>query len=137
MIIESCEKYVEECKFKCCHFEDNYIVLYPNEFETTHLSKTHLRIIDDDYFGGKKAICMEPCSEKDFKPFDCKMYPYFFITYDNHNIKVLKGKKCPLKKGELANHKKKYLLMFKKLLNDKRFFEWQRRIEFVGYGIES
>ncbi len=136
MKIKACEKHLGMCNYTCCSFQDNYIVLYPDELETTRLNTEHLKIIDDNYHGGKKAICLKPCTEKDFKPFDCEIYPYFLHMSETGEVKFLKGKKCPLKKKELIHHKKDCLNKFKKLIKNQKIFEWQRNLELIGYEIE-
>ena len=48
------------CEFKCCNFDQgNYIVMYPGEHEDAverGESVAHLRVIDDDDNGGKRAV---------------------------------------------------------------------------------
>jgi len=132
-LIKDCEKHVSQCKCICCKFDDNYIVLYPGEFETTKLKKGHIKIIDDNYFGGKKAICLRPCNEDDFKPLDCKSYPYFPKINEKGELKIIKGSKCPLNEEELISHKKIFSEIWDYLIKNKEIFEWLKKIELIGY----
>lgn len=126
MLIDACKKYLDICGYRCCHFEDNYIVLYPDELSTTRLSTSHLNIIDEDYHGGKKAVCTRRCSPEDYKPFDCRVYPYFLVMLENGKIQFLKGAKCPLKKEELMDHKKNCINEFKRLVKKKIFINGKK-----------
>ena len=131
--IENCKKYISKCKCKCCDFDNNYIVLYPGEFESTQLRKDHIKIIDENYFGGKKAICLRPCKEGEFKPLDCKSYPYFPMTNKDGSFKIIKGLKCPLKEKELTSHKKKFFEIWFNLLKNKEIYKWVYNIDLIGY----
>jgi hypothetical protein len=132
-MIISCEKYIPLCKCKCCKFENNYIVLYPGEIESTKLRKEHIKIIDDNYFGGKKAICLKPCREDEFKPLDCKSYPYFPMINKIGLMKILKASKCPLKEYELVDHKIKFLEIWDLFIKNETINEWLKKIELIGY----
>lgn len=134
-IIKTCNNYLSKCKYRCCSFSDNYIVLYPGEFEKSKLNKNHIQIIDDDYHGGKKAICLRPCKEEDFKPLDCRSYPYFPRINEKDNIGILKGIKCPLEEEDLIEHKKKFLEIWNDMIKDRKIFEWLKKVELVGYKI--
>lgn len=132
-LIPQCKKRKSECHWKCCSFSSNYIVLYPGEYETSGLDKSHLKIIDQNYHGGKKAICIKHCTAKSFKPFDCKTYPFFPIINQKNNIKLLKGIKCPLTKKELIKHKCWVLKTWKELLKNKKVRDWLREVKLIGY----
>lgn len=132
-LIGACEKHTAQCQYKCCDFADNYILLYPGEYEQAKLKKDHLKIIDKDYLGGKKAICNGICKEGDLKPLDCKSYPYFPRINEKDELEVLKGNKCPLAEEELAEHKKKFMQIWKELLKDEAIFEWAKKSKEVGY----
>ncbi len=132
-MIKNCEEYVSQCKCKCCKFDNNYIVLYPGEYEETRLNKNHIKIIDDNYYNGKKAICLRPCKEDEFKPLDCRGYPYFPKIDESDNLIILKGSKCPLKDEELANHKKRFFEIWDFFIKNKTIFEWLKKIELIGY----
>ncbi len=103
----------------------------------SNLKKEHLKIIDDDYCGGKKAVCMRLCTKDDLKPLDCEAYPYFPRIKENGEMELLKGKKCPLNKEELANHKKELMHVFGEMLRNKAMLEWLKKVEQVGYEVEE
>lgn len=132
-IIKDCENHISQCKCKCCNFNDNYIVLYPGEFEATKQKKNHIKIIDDNYFGGKKAICIRTCKEDEFKPIDCRSYPFFPKINNQGKIEIIKGSKCPLKKEELAIHKKNFNEIWNLLIKNKDISDWIKKIELIGY----
>jgi len=145
-IIKECKKYIPQCQHKCCTFHNNYIVLYPGEWEKSKLRKDHLTIIDNDYFGGKKVQCrkgnhtlsLRPCNpEIEFKPLDCRSYPYFPQINSKGKIKIIKGKKCPLTDKDLAKHRKLFLKTWNSLIKDKTIFEWLKRVKLVGYEPEK
>jgi len=136
-LIEACKKHAPQCHHMCCSFADNYIVLYPHEYETAKSNKSHLQIIDEDYFGGKKAICVRPCSKNDFKPLDCRSYPFFPRVNEQGEIEVLRGRKCPLKTEELVNHRREFLKVWRALIKDSMLLQWIKNIELVGYEVED
>jgi len=135
--IKACKLHSIQCKYKCCVFTNNYIVLYPGEFESSHLNKNHLRIIDNNYFGGKKAICLRKCTKDDLKPLDCESYPYFPRINQKGVIKILKGKKCPLTKTELEDHKELFIKIWGTLAENTVIFEWLKKVELVEYEKEE
>ncbi|GAF72786.1 unnamed protein product [marine sediment metagenome] len=128
-------------------FTKNYIVLYPGEFEAHNLGKYHIKIIDDDYHGGKKAVCdyhegraivhNRICAHAHFKPLDCKSYPYFPFLDSDDKLRILKGEKCPLTEGELSKHRKWFLQRWKKMLRNPEIKEWIKKVELVGYELIS
>ena len=145
-IIKECDKYIPKCNHKCCTFHNNFIVLYPGEWEKSKLRKAHLTIIDDDFFGGKKAICskgdhtlsLRPCNPKtEFKPLDCRCYPYFPKIGKRGDIKLLKGQKCPLTKKDLINQKKLVFKAWNFLIKDKKILNWLKKVKLVGYKLEK
>jgi hypothetical protein len=111
--------------------------LYPGEYDDPTLRRDHLKIIDDNYFGGKKAICVRRCTSKDLKPLDCKSYPYFPRINKEGKIEILKGRKCPLTKRDLLYHKRWLLKEWEPLLRDRRILEWLRHVKLVGYELEK
>ena len=132
-IIKNCDNHISKCKCKCCKFDKNYIVLYPGEIESTKQNKTHLKIIDDNYYNGKKAICLRPCKNDDFKPIDCRSYPFFPKINERGVINILISVKCPLKKEELVNHKNKFFKIWKLLTKDKEIYDWINKVKLIGY----
>lgn len=52
-LIRACEN--SGCGWKCCSFgSDGHIVILPHEFAGHEQEISHLQIIDNDYFGGKR-----------------------------------------------------------------------------------
>ena len=96
-----------------------------------------MRIIDNDYHGGKKVICLRRCAEDDFKPLDCESYPYFPKFNQNGQIEFLKGNKCPLLKEELTEHRKTCLNIWQELLKDQKVRVWLKKVVLVGYETEE
>lgn len=123
------------CGFKCCEFnKGNYIVMFPNEYEDTDLSTSHLNIIDDDYHGGKKVVCVaKDCSNCDdgYKPLDCQTYPLFPIV-ENESISSawLKGSKCPLQKQHMP---KAWFDRIKGQWEQADCLDWLKDVVLVGY----
>lgn len=76
-LIRACEN--SGCGWKCCSFgSDGHIVILPHELDGHEKEISHLQIIDDDYFGGKKVKCIaKDCKSCDngYKPIMCKTYP--------------------------------------------------------------
>ena len=136
-IIKDCEIHILHCKRICCKFYDNYIVLYPGEFEKTKQKKDHIKIIDDNYFSGKKAIFLKPCKNDDFRPLDCRSYPYFPKINDLGEIEIIKSSKCPLKKEELTVHKKKFIEIWNLLIKNKDISDWIKEIELIDYELDE
>lgn len=118
------------CQFVCCQFGKNYIVTYPGELENADLSTDHLEVIDQDYMGGKKVTCIKACTEKDFKPLDCKLYPLWPLS----NGEFLVGNKCPLPAQAILRHAlvaKKYMeKLFQQTPELENFF---KKVEMYGY----
>ena len=131
--IKSCNNHIDHCKNKCCSFTDNYIVLYPGEYEEATGNKSRLIITDEDYFGGKKAICTGYCTEDDFKPLDCKSYPYFPTINKQGDIKLLKGTKCPLQDEELIEHKQRCIEVWQDIIQNNNIFNWLKMVKLIGY----
>ena len=85
--IEECKYFIGNCP--CCKIGSVKLFLFPGEFENSSLKKDHIKIIDQNYFGGKSATCKKYCKSGDFKPLECKTYPYspFFDKDDNLILK--------------------------------------------------
>lgn len=130
------------CGWRCCEFQQgNYIVLYPGELEQAQAagqSTGHLKIIDADYHGGKKAICQAKCTatcDGGFKPLDCASYPFFPAPPGANEVDLLiKGKKCPLQVEHLSAH----AALVRELWNEAASWNpeitaWLNKVELVGY----
>jgi hypothetical protein len=132
-LISRCDTRSSDCHYRCCVFTDNYIVLYPGEYEKTDKDKNHLIITDNNYFGGKKAVCTRRCTETSFKPLDCQSYPYFPRINKEGKIEIIVGKKCPLIKGELETHRTNVIGAWSLLIKNEGILEWLKKVELVGY----
>lgn len=133
--LDLCSKLAPVCKYKCCKFASNYIVLYPGEREAAGKCLDHLEIIDSDYFGGQKAHCKQQCNPAvDYKPLDCRSYPFFpQVTLDKISG-LLKGKKCPADGQSASNHALKTIEVWNDLINDNlQIVEWLTHVRLVGY----
>jgi len=133
-IIKGCDLRSAECNHKCCAFTDNYILLYPGEYENSRLDKEHLVIIDNDHFGGKKAVCTRGSCDQDvhLKPVECRSYPLFPRVGHDKDITVLKASRCPLTVPELEEHTRAFLETWKRLLEDDRLLEWLEKASLSG-----
>lgn len=104
-LIRACEN--SGCGWKCCSFgSDGHIVILPHEFDGHEGEISHLQIIDDDYFGGKKVKCIsKDCKVCDngYKPIMCRTYPLWVKSVKKGL--VFRSSKCPLKNEQLTKHK--------------------------------
>lgn len=132
-----------KCGFRCCEFHaGNYIVLYPDELEEARSKGTateHLIITDENYNGGKKAVCTAKygiCCDGGLKPFDCISYP-FFPVIDEATRQItgrIRGKKCPLRSDQEAEHWVKVRGLWTELVHRKpEVAPWLAKVEMVGY----
>ena len=104
-LIKACKS--AACGWKCCSFgSDGHIVILPHEFDGHEQEISHLQIIDDDYFGGKKVKCVaKDCKSCDngYKPIMCRTYPLWVKSVKKRF--VFRSGKCPLKNERLDSHK--------------------------------
>ncbi len=104
-LIRACEN--SGCGWKCCSFgSDGHIVILPHELDGHEREVSHLQVIDDDYFGGKKVKCIaKDCKSCDdgYKPIMCQTYPLWVKSVKKKF--VFRSGKCPLKNEQLAKHK--------------------------------
>lgn len=111
-VIESCKG--TGCGFKCCSFASGgHIVVLPHEFDGHEHDISHLRIIDDDYFGGKKVKCVaNDCKSCDggYKPIMCRSFPLWVKSLKKRII--FRSGKCPLRDVQLSRHKSYVLSLF-------------------------
>ena len=128
----------QNCAFRCCEFQQgNYIVMYPEETEQAKKegkSLGHLELTP--YHGGFKAICKAKDTARcdgGYKPLDCQCYP-FFPTVEDEKIQVgLKGKKCPLTRVHLQEHRSWVKKQWEKM-SSVQVLQWLRKVTLVGYG---
>lgn len=113
-LIEACR--YTDCGWKCCSFgQDGHIVILPHEFDGNENRISHLQIIDDDYFGGKKVKCVaKDCitCDKGYKPVMCRTYPLWVKSVKKGFIS--RSQKCPLRNEQLTKHKYFVLDIFDK-----------------------
>lgn len=104
-LIRACEN--SGCGWKCCSFgSDGHIVILPHELDGHEKEISHLQIIDDDYFGGKKVKCIsKDCKSCDngYKPIMCRTYPLWVKSVKKGFM--FRSSKCPLKNEQLTKHK--------------------------------
>ena len=116
-LIKACKS--TGCGWKCCSFgSDGHIVILPHEFDGHEKEISHLQIIDDDYFGGKKVKCVaKDCKSCDngYKPVMCRTYP-LWVKSVNKGF-VFRSKKCPLSNEQLTGHKEFTLSLFNDFRN--------------------
>lgn len=95
------------CGWQCCNFgKDGYILLLPNEWEQSSGSKSHLVVLDEYYFGGKKVKCIaQDCASCDngYKPIMCRTYPYWMRSVSKGIM--VKSDKCCLKHVPVPTHR--------------------------------
>lgn len=131
------------CNFCCTEFTSgNYIVLYPGELEKARaagLSIAHLKVIDEQYHGGARAVC-EASDRKScdggYKPLDCASYPLFpsVAAGDARVTRFLKGTKCPLTPDGIVDHQAWVAEAWNRLIAENRsILRWLRRVRLVGY----
>jgi len=104
-LIRACKK--SGCGWKCCAFgSDGHIVILPNELDGHEKEISHLQVIDNDYFGGKKVKCIatdcKSCNNG-YKPIMCRTYPLWIKSVKKKF--VFRSRKCPLKNEQLFEHK--------------------------------
>ena len=121
------------CGWRCCQFQQgNFIALYPGEIEQAEAAgqpTAHLKIIDKDYHGGKKAVCTArdtATCDGGFKPLDCASYPFFPAQPKAGVVGdlLIKGKKCPLQTEHLAAQ----AAMVRTAWGEKASEVWQERV---------
>lgn len=116
-LIKACKN--ADCGWKCCSFgSDGHIVILPHEFDGHERETSHLQIIDDNYFGGKKVKCVaKDCKSCDngYKPIMCRTYPLWVKSVKKRF--VFRSGKCPLKNEQLDVHKDFTLSLFENYRN--------------------
>ncbi len=123
----------QNCNFVCCTFnQGNYIVLYPGEHEANSQAVGHLEIIDEDYFGGKRAVCHAADTgtcDNGYKPLDCASYPFFPKPGAQGELQLIRGSKCPLPTAKLEGHRRWVKRKWAALSLE----EFLAKVEMVGY----
>lgn len=107
------------CGYKCCDFgSKGHIIMMPNEYESEWAnSLTHLKIIDDDYMGGKKVKCIAKNKvdcDKGYKPIQCRIFPLWV----RGNAKIEQSERCPLSHNQTVSHE----VVAKEIISD--FFRY-------------
>lgn len=112
-LIRACKN--SGCGWKCCSFgSGGHIVILPHELDGYEDEISHLHIIDNDYFGGKKVKCIaKDCKSCDngYKPIMCRTYPLWVKSVKKGF--VFRSGKCPLKNEQLAKHEEFALSIFR------------------------
>lgn len=132
-IIKQCKNQCLRCHYKCCTFTTNFIVLYPGEYEKAEKDKSHLKIVDENYHGGKKAVCTKLCTADNFKPLDCQSYPLFPLIDSASKLRLIRGSKCPLTSSKLKKHEIFVIKTWNKLLQNNKTLDWLKEVKLVGY----
>lgn len=146
-----CSQYAHICRYKCCDQSqekgeeiklNNAILLYPGEYETAERNKDHIKILKE-FNRGNLGYCdrlhfdQSKCSEElNFKPLDCKSYP-FFPAIVGEQIVMLKDSACPIpiENGELKKHYEEILAVWKKLVEERpEVKEWINSLNLTQYG---
>jgi len=147
MKILECEK--TGCMWKCCGtFDDNYILLYPSEYEDAIKAGYNFKafdVISDDKYGGKmirpkdRWFCQACHNEdkKSYKSLDCVVYP-FSLKITGDKLVWIVGEKCPLTKKiykeDLKKHFESQRNIWLELIKSKpEIVEWLKHIKMVGY----
>jgi hypothetical protein len=149
--IDACIGCSSICGFRCCHQSnlheeafgpENAILLYPGEIdEVSRATRAHIQITNEDFNGGKLGYCdrenfdQSTCDPtKNFKPLDCRSYP-FFPTIVNGELKLLIDKeRCPLPSLILQRHYDDILKLWTDLLVQKPELEnWIKGFNLQGY----
>lgn len=151
--ISKCSLFSKQCEYRCCDQDEpkrgekinheNYIMLHPGEWESAILSKKHIEIVDDNFFGGKLGRCKKDCfdqsncsSDNNFKSMDCKTYPFFpRIDKSGNVILVIDGSRCPLsKKDGLDEHYSMILFKWNKVISkEPQVRDWILSFDLKGY----
>ncbi len=138
--IKSCT--TSGCDWKCCQFNaGNYIVMQPGELRRAQLSgisTNHLKVIEADYHSGQKVVCNAKNTatcDGGLKPKDCQYYPaYPAVDKDGEVTHYIRGKKCPLKNGNLDEHLEKVEADLKDQIQKKPSLKaFFAKIKMVGY----
>lgn len=131
--IENCSD--TGCGWICCKFnKGNYIVLFPNELKDVKESVKHLKVIDDNYKGGKKVVCTADNTancDDGYKPIDCKLYPLWMKEGG-----YIKGSKCPLPMNIIEDHKvaaQTFIDEYMEKNKEVDAYEFMDKISMVGY----
>jgi hypothetical protein len=127
--ISACSSCSNICHYHCCKQQlprdgenpdpSNSLLLYPGEWETQSKErKQHIRIMAN-HVGGKLGYCdaekidQSQCAPlRNFKPLDCKSYP-FFPAFVNNELVLLKDRRCPLTPENEDHLDEHYLIVLK------------------------
>lgn len=113
-----CGEASQECHYRCCDqskpgtadfCQENALLLYPGEWESAEGSKSHIDISVENDHEGKLGYCAKErfdqssCHpDKNFKPLDCKSYPFFPTIIDGKMKMALDVMRCPLSRDPQA-----------------------------------
>ena len=153
--ILGCQSKSGQCHYRCCDqskitsddfCQENAILLYPGEWEAEkNKSKKHITISDDQFYSGKLGYCdkdnfdQSKCNPLlNFKPLDCKSYPFFPIIVDGKIKLTIDSARCPLSENieELRQHFRVILSEWIEITeNNELVRSWIKNINLTGYKI--
>jgi len=148
--LNPCAKYAHICKYKCCDQSrekgerikhNNAILLYPGEYEAAKKYRKHILVLKE-FNRGKLRYCdranfdQSKCSDRaNFKPLDCKSYPFFPAIIEGKLI-LLKDSGCPISvtSEDLRRHHNEALSLWKSLVEKRPdITEWIKSLRLDGY----
>ena len=113
------------CGWKCCKYGAEGILLLPKEYEKIEEGKAeHLKMINDDYFGGKIVRCTAKNTancDNGYKPIQCSVYPFWIKNGD-----VVSSLRCPMPKKKMKKHQAEAvvkLIEYNEKVNIKEFLK--------------
>lgn len=152
--LTSCASKSLECCYRCCDQDgrpqaesdiniQNYILMYPGEYEENDTRCHHLESICN-FAGGVLARCrgedfdQSSCNpEQNYKPLDCRSYPFFPCYSHKEQLGLVVDKRCPLyidEDPQMCRHSEVVLNEWQKVVADRSEVGlWIARISLKGY----
>lgn len=148
--IAECTALSHICSFNCCNQDspneptkpESSILLYPGEIESVAAErKRHIIITLNDFHGGKLGYCdptilnQSECNpEKNFKPLDCRSYPFAPAFRNGALILLVDRRRCPLGLKALRAHHGLILEKWKEIIQKKSDVrQWIEALDLNGY----
>jgi hypothetical protein len=148
-LIDDCLKASAECEFRCCHqirptkrsgFEkENLLLIHPGELQGSTLPRDHIETISEGQYGETYGYCKKECFDQskcnhllNFKPLDCRSYPFFPVFCDEHLELAIDANRCPLARDmyRLKDHYQWVLDEWTALISrDNRVVEWIKSLQ--------
>lgn len=149
--ISACLRYSSICHFDCCRQNNpslselpipaSSLLLVPGELNGK-IGIDHILITRDNYFGGSLGFCdstkidQSKCdSSLNYKPLDCRSYPFFPRLIDNQLV-LYKDSRCPLGKVDSLELHKIYPGVFSlwaETLENPNIRRWVNQVELPNY----